>query len=253
MKTLFLATAAVAALLAAPAAAQNVGSIGLTYANTEFSFDGDDAETDAWAVDGTVAMPAFGDWTVTLDGAVTRSDTFGEDAESLSGAVHLTKMFGSDLRAGGFIAADDAGVDLAWTAGAEVQKYMGNVTLSGSLAYTTLDGFGADLDAWTLGGEAAYYVMPNVRLSAGLSYSDLDFMDESEDALTYGVAGEYEFASTPISIRAGYSRTDYADADIDTWTIGLRYNFGGNMQARERAGASLPGATGLLNLLGGAS
>ncbi|RZJ16599.1 MAG: hypothetical protein EON91_12560 [Brevundimonas sp.] len=253
MKTLFLATAAVAALLAAPAAAQNVGSIGLTYANTEVSYDGDDADSDAWAVDGTVAMPAFGDWTVTLDGAVTRSDTFGEDAESLSGAVHLTKMISSDLRAGGFVAADDAGIDLAWTVGAEVQKYMGNATLSGSLAYTTLDSFGADLDAWTIGGEAAYYVMPNVRLSAALSYSDLEFMDESEDALTYGVAGEYEFASTPISIRAGYSRTDFADIEADTWTIGLRYNFGGGMQARERAGANLPGATGLLNLLGGAS
>jgi len=251
MKTLFLATAAVAALIAAPAAAQNVGSIGLNYANTEVSYDGDDADTDTWAVDGTVAMPAFGDWTVTLDGAVTRTEAFGEDVDSLSGAVHLTKMVGSDLRAGGFVAADDAGFDLAWTVGAEVQKYMGNVTLTGSLGYTTIDD--ADLDAWTIGGEAAYYVMPNVRLSAGLSYSDLEFMDESEDALTYGVAGEYEFATVPLSIRAGYSRTDFADADIDTWTIGLRYNFGGNMQARERAGANLSGSTGLLGLLGGIS
>lgn len=251
MKSLFLATAAVAALMAAPAAAQNVGSIGLNYANTEVSYEGEDADTDTWAVDGTVAMPAFGDWTVTLDGAVTQTEMFGEDTESLSGAVHLTKMISTDLRAGGFVAADDAGIDLAWTVGAEVQKYMGNVTLTGSLGYTTVDT--ADLDAWTIGGEAAYYVMPNVRLSAGLSYSDLEFMDESDDALTYGVAGEYEFASAPISIRAGYSRTDIDNADIDTWTIGLRYNFGGDMQSRERAGANLPGATGLLNLLGGAS
>lgn len=247
MKSLFLATAAVAALIAAPAAAQNVGSIGLTYANSDY----DDAfDVDAWAVDGTVAMPAFGDWTVTLDGAVTNTEAFGEDSDSLSGAVHLTKMIGSDLRAGGFIAADDAGFDLAWTAGAEVQKYMGKATLTGSLAYTTIDD--ADLDAWTVGGEAAYYVMPNVRLSAGLSYSDLEFMDESEDAFTYGVAGEYEFAQAPISIRAGFSRTDFADADIDTWTLGLRYNFGGDMQSRERAGANLSGGNGLLGLLGGA-
>jgi len=55
---LFLATAAVAALIAAPAAAQNVGSVGVTYANTDF----DDAfDSDAWAVDGAVGMPAFGD------------------------------------------------------------------------------------------------------------------------------------------------------------------------------------------------
>lgn len=250
MKSLFLATAAVAALIAAPAAAQNVGSVGVTYANTDF----DDAfDSDAWAVDGTVAMPAFGDWTVTLDGAVTQNELLGEDTESLSGAVHLTKMFGSDLRAGGFVAADDAVLDLAWTVGAEVQKYMGKTTLTGSLAYTTMDTLGVEADAWTVGGEAAYYVMPNVRLSAGLGYSDIEIMDESEDALTYGVAGEYEFAQTPISIRAGFSRTDFADSDIDTWTIGLRYNFGGDMQSRERAGANLSGGTSLLGLLGGVS
>ena len=247
MKSLFLATAAVAALMAAPAAAQNVGSIGLNYANTEVSYDGEDADSDTWAVDGTVAMPAFGDWTVTLDGAVTQRDLGLADKESLSASVHLTKMIGSDLRAGGFVTSEDAIFDQAWTVGAEVQKYMGNVTLSGSLGYTTIDD--ADLDAWTVGGEAAYYVMPNVRLSANLGYSDINFDDESEDALTYGVAGEYEFASAPMSIRAGYSRTDFADMDIDTWTIGLRYNFGGDMQARERAGANLSGSNSLVGLL----
>ena len=39
------------------------------------------------------------------------------------------------------------------------------------------------------------------------------------------------------------------DLDVDSWNIGLRYSFGGGLQARDRAGAALPGS-GVMGILG---
>lgn len=244
MKKLFLATAAVAALIAAPAAAQNVGSVGLTYGNSQAEFAGFEADADAWNLDGVVAMPAFGDWTVTLNGDVTYVDEDNSDT-SVAGAAHLTKMFGSDLRAGGFVAAADAEDDTAWTVGGEVQKYLAKATLTGVVAYSTSDE--SDADIWTVGGDAAFYVRENLRLNVGASYNDID---GDIDAWTYGVGAEYEFTGTPFAVNAGYVRTDIESLDVDTWTIGLRYSFGGGLQARDRAGAGL-GLNSVADLLGG--
>ena len=69
MKSLFLATAAITALSAAPALAQEpVGYVGVSYSNSEAELGGFEAEAEGYALDGAVAIPAFGAWTVTLAG-----------------------------------------------------------------------------------------------------------------------------------------------------------------------------------------
>ena len=71
MKSLFLATAAVAALAAAPALAQDaVGSFGGSYVKSELDAGGLTAEGDGMAIDTAFAVPVTADWTVTVDGAV---------------------------------------------------------------------------------------------------------------------------------------------------------------------------------------
>lgn len=247
MKSLLLLTSAVAALAAAPAMAQEgpVGSIGVTYGNSEVDFGGLSADADAWAVDGVVAMPAFGDWTVTLAGDVSQFDDGSSDDTAFSGTAHLTTVVGSDLRVGGFVGAADVADETALTGGVTVQKYLSRATLTGVLAYTTADDI--DLDAWSVGGDAAFYVTDALRLNAGVSWLTVD--DADVDGVTYGVGAEYEIASTPFSVTAGYSHSDIEDLDVDSWTIGLRYSFGGGLQARDRAGAALPGS-GVMGLLG---
>ncbi len=247
MKTILLSTAAAAMLIAAPAMAQNVGSVGLTYANSSIDSKLADNDVDAWKVDGTVAMPAFGDWTVTLNGDLTYNDSdFGHDT-NLSGAVHMSKLVMPDLRAGAFVSATDLGSDTALAIGGEVQKYLANATLTGVVAYTSGDHL--DLDVWTVGADAAFYAMPNLRLNAGVTYNDVKLLGSSQDAWTYGVGAEYEFTGTPYSVTAGYTRADIKSVDVDTWTIGLRYSFGGGLQARDRAGAGL-GANSIVRSLG---
>ena len=69
-----------------------------------------------------------------------------------------------------------------------------------------------------------------------------------------GVGAEYEFAGTPFSLTGGYERTtlDDFDVDADTFQIGLRYSFGGGLQARDRAGANLGRTIGGVKTLSGA-
>ena len=101
MKTLFLASAAAAALFAAPALAQDaIGSVGLTYSNPSVEIAGEDFDADVWTVDGTVAIPA-NNWTVTFNGAIDHTKAFGEDDTTGAAAAHLTTMVASDVRVGG--------------------------------------------------------------------------------------------------------------------------------------------------------
>ena len=246
MKTLFLATAAVAAFAAAPALAQTapVGSIGATYSSSNIDFGASDLDTDSVVIDGVVAVPAFSGWTATFAGAVDHNND--SDDTLASGTAHLTRMAGSDVRYGGFVGVADMGGDTAYSAGAEVQKYLDKATLTGTVAYTTADK--SDVDVWTVGGDAAFYVQPNLRLNAGVSYSSID-AGPSLDLWTYGVGAEYEISDTPFSVVAGYTRGDVEDVTIDTWNVGLRYSFGGGLQARDRAGAALPG-TAINGILG---
>ena len=245
MKTLLLVTSALAAFAAAPALAQDgpVGSVGINYGNTEIDLGGVGGDADSWAVDGVVAMPAFGEWTVTL--AANASEFEDADDTTLVGTAHLTTLVGSDLRIGGFVGAADVADETALTAGFEAQKYLANATLTGVIAYTTADD--VDLDAWSVGGDAAFYVTEALRLNAGVSWMTID--DADVDGFTYGVGAEYEIAKSPFSVTAGYSHSDVEDLDIDSWTVGLRYSFGGGLQARDRAGAALPGS-GVMGILG---
>jgi opacity protein-like surface antigen len=248
MKALFVTTAAVA-LLSAPAAfaqsAGPVGSVGVTYSNSSVDLGPIDADSDDYGIDGVVAVDAFSGWTATLAGAVSHNDD--SDDTTLAGTAHRTRMAGSDMRAGVFVGAVDLGDDTAYTAGVEVQKYLDRATLTGSVAYTTADD--SDIDAWTVGGDAAFYVRDNLRLNAGVSYSSLEAGSADADLWTYGVGAEYELSNTPFSLVAGFSRGDVEDVTIDTWSVGLRYSFGGGLQARDRAGAALP-ATGVAGVLG---
>ena len=129
---------------------------------------------------------------------------------------------------------------MGFNVGAEGAKYLDNVTLAGTVAYANIDDL--DVDAWGLGGEARYFVSDNFRLNAGLGWADA----EDENLWTASLGGEYQFASTPVSLYAGYAHTkfDEADIEVDRFTVGVRYNFGGQtLKGRDRSGASFGGAS----------
>jgi hypothetical protein len=254
MKSLFLATAAVAAFAAAPALAQTAptGSLGATWSKAEADAGGSDFEADGYAIDGVVAGPVYGDWTVTLGAQMAWADGTIDDDKAFSGQVHVTKAF-NGMRAGGFVSASDSvpGSTL-WSVGAEAQKYFDKATLTGAVSYGSIGELDAKL--WSVGVDGGYYILPNLRVNANAAYSDIQVQDTDVSAVSYGVAAEYQISESPMSLYASFARTtvDDFDLDLDTVSLGVRFNFGGDLQQRERAGANLTrsigGAAGVIGL-----
>lgn len=243
MKSMLLATVAVATFAAAPALAQDVaGSVGVTYSQGELNVLAEE-ELETWSVNGVAAMPVFGGWTGTVAASASSVEFFDESDESFSGSVGLSHTFGSDMRFGGFVAGQDAGEETAVTFGLTAQKYLSAATFTGVVSHTEVD----DIGVLSAGGEVAFYASPAFRFGLNANYDEINEADL--EAWTYGATGEYTIGSTPFAVTGGYARTDVEGLNIDTFSVGLRYTFGGSAQQRDRAGASTFG-TGILSLLG---
>lgn len=253
MKSLFLATAAVAAFAAAPAFAQDAtGSMGLVYNNVKYEAGPTDFTSENGKVDVAVAVPVVGDWTVTLDGGFSYNSNAiaGEDNSNVDGAIHGSTLF-NGVRVGGFAGGSQVGSDTLWAFGAESQVYLDKMTLSGSVAYETAND--SDIDAWSVAGDVAYFITPSFRVNGGLGWSTIDGGGSNVDAWSANVGGEYQIADTPISIVANYGYGELEDVDltVNTLTVGFRYSFGGDLQARSRAGADLGRTAASVSTLAG--
>lgn len=240
MKSLFLATAAVAAFAAAPALAQDgVGSIGVVYANSDLDVAGSGAEVESATLDAAFAVPVTADWTVTLDGGLNYAlDDVAADSTNVNGRIHATTLV-SGVRVGAFAGGSEVYGEQLWSFGAEAQTYLDKVTLTGSLAYETLEG--SDAEAWTVAGDASYFITPEFRVNGGAGWTTVEAGGLDIDGWQANVGGEYRIPGTGMGVTAGFTHAELEDIDvsIDTLSIGLRFSFGGDLQSRERAGADL--------------
>lgn len=251
MKLRLFATAALAAAaISAPALAQDVtGSIGVNAAHTEFDALGFEAEGEAYGIDASVAWKTTSSWNIALNGSVTGAETdFGSDTTySLGGS---TTHAGSDWRAGfagGYTDLDDAGL---WTVGVVGQKYIGDWTVSGVASWGAVKDY--DADVWTVGGDVRYFVSDNFRINAGASWNTIDVANVDVDGWNAGVGAEYQFAGSGWSITGAYDHAELSDFDAsaDTFKLGVRYSFGGDLKARDRSGADISvGSNALLGVL----
>jgi hypothetical protein len=241
MKTLLLAGAALTALAATPALAQDsVGSFGVTYTDTRLEIETYKADGQSEAITANFAVPVTAAWTVTLDSAYARNEAsvLTRDDSSISGRVHASYLVG-DLRVGGFVGAQEINSDGLWNVGVEAQKYMGPMTLTGTVVHENIEGTSGEI--WSTGADVAYFVSPTIRVNAGLGYTSADTDGQAFEGWAARVGGEYQFAGTGFSLVADYDRTEFNDLNlsVDTVTVGARFAFGGNLQARERSGADL--------------
>jgi hypothetical protein len=236
---MFATAAVVAAALSTPALAQvATGSVGVSASQTDVEVGGLEGDGQAYAIDGSVALKAADGWTVTLQGAgATTSSDLGDD-ESFSAGAGLTYA-GSDWRVGPAVSYSDLGSEGLWTVSGVAQKYFDTVTLAGAVSYGTIDDIDADI--WSVGGEARVFVSDNFRIDAGVAFASADVAGGEIDGWTVGIDGEYQFAGTPWSVTGGYSRATVDDVDLesDTFTIGVRYSFGGDLKERDRSGSDL--------------
>lgn len=237
MRNWIIGAAAILALAVPGVAAAQSGYVGVTYSSVDF--DGAADEVDAYGVEGAVAFAGSGSIVFEVDAALTDSD----DSDTGYGLVGHVYSRNDNHLFGGFVGISGSDDSETWIAGLEANKYFANWTLAGAVAYGNNDD--ADADGWGANVEARVFVHDNFRLQGNVGWANVDVGPTDVDVTTYGVGGEYQFSGAPISITAGYSTTDTDFGDADTWSIGLRYNWGGTLRDRDRNGASQASIAGL--------
>jgi hypothetical protein len=239
MNKYLLGAAAVLAVAVPGVASAASGYVGVDYANTHVDGLGSDH---AWGGEGAVAFDSGSGITFELDATVLDADS--DTATDLAGHIYTRN---DSYLFGAFVGMSNSDSDTAWTGGLEANKFWSNFTLAGSVQYANDDD--ADASAWGVNVQGRYFATENFRLQAGLGWDHIDFGGAGDDsALTLGVGGEYQFSSAPVSLGLSYAHTSLDDADLDanTWTVSLRYNFGGGtLLDRDRHGASQADLVGI--------
>jgi hypothetical protein len=238
MRNLIIGAAALLAVAVPSVAAAQTGYVGVNYGNVDAG--GAAGDEDFYGLEGAVAFAGSGSIVFEVDAAVVDSDD-SDAAYGLTG--HVYSRNDSHLF-GGFIGVADSNDSTTWVAGLEANKYFTNWTLAGALFYGNNDDL--ETDGYGVNVEARAFVSDNFRLNANIGYASVDSgAAGDDDATIYGVGGEYQFASFPISVTAGYNTADSDGGDVDAWTIGLRYNWGGTLRDRDRSGASQASLVGV--------
>jgi opacity protein-like surface antigen len=148
--------------------------------------------------------------------------------------------------------------------GAEAQWYWNQFTLYAQGGYDTtlgtVESFGIDsVNAWFIRGTGRYFINPNFLIEGTVMYANgnIDFNESGFSSLgfntwTWGVKGEWRFATAPFSVYAKYegSQTKYDSSDFFSFTsakttdqrvlFGLKLHMGDRtLQQTDRAGATL--------------
>jgi hypothetical protein len=248
--TKYLLGAATALTLISPgvAAAQS-GYVDFAYSTGDVEVGGFEADADGWTLGGAAAWDGGGGLGFQVDALVGNSDVDGggdSDAFNLGG--HLFSRDSGHL-IGGFINIGEidfgGGAELDyWSFGLEGQLYLSKTTLDGALSYSDADDSNAELTAVDVG--ITHFVNDNFSLGGDLGFGSIEGGGPDSDVSTLGLGAEYQFASAPISVFGGYRHSEIDDINVeaDTFTVGVRYNFGGSLFDRNRSGASLRRATG---------
>lgn len=238
MRNWIIGAAAILAVAVPGVAAAQTGYVGATYSDVDAGGAGDD---EVMGVEGAVAFAGSGSIVFEIDASIADSDASDDTGFGVVGHVYGrndSHLFGA------FVGMSDSdAADTTWTVGLEASKFYANWTLAGALIYANNDD--ANSDAWGVNVEARAFVHDNFRIDGRLGWADIDSPGGDDDALTLGIGGEYQFASVPVSIGLGYSNTDFDTGDVDTLSVGIRYNWGGTLRDRDRNGASQASITGI--------
>lgn len=241
-KKLLVSAALTAAMLAAPAMAQEAtGYIGAAYGNTEVDTPLGDFDGDAWGIEGAVAFDASESIGIQLDASYVDSDDLNSDA--FTGTAHVFTR-NDEWAVGGFVGATDVDGDTAWNVGVEGAKYFEQFTLAGSVSYGTLDD--VDVDVWGANLEGRFFATDNLRFDGRIGAFNADAGGLDIDGMSFGVGAEWQIEQAPVSLYTTYDsvQLDDVDVDVNTWMVGVRWNFGGSLKDRDRNGASFNGGLG---------
>lgn len=227
------------ALMAAPAMAQT-GHVGVGYTSN------DEGETDGFVVEGAAAFGVSDSIGLQVDGGVGLLDSFGDDFTGYELNGHLFYTAGAARFGGLFGAAggeyDGGGNDPATTHwGVEGQYTLNRVVLGASAIWGDAEWIlSPDIEYENYDFHGDFYATENFVVGANYGIGTLDNGVSSEaDTSTYGVSGEWQFSTMPISLVAGYQHWEIeqtGSVQSETLSLGVRWDWGGSLQARDAAG-----------------
>jgi len=231
-KTLLLAAAA-ALVGIGPAAAE--GYLGASYGSTELEA----ADLDTWKAEGAFGWNSA-NWGTQFNGALGNGDVAAGDFEFYTIDAHLY-FSGSGWRLGGLVSyaniEDGAGSDEI-NYGVEGMFDLGSrANVFASYVFGETDLGDADVSGLDVG--VNYYVTPNARIGANISTGKLEDGPFDEDTRGYGLNGEFQPWTMPLSLTLGWNQFEVVDTEVpesQTFSIGVRWNFGGGtLQDRNNA------------------
>ncbi|MBI3439261.1 MAG: hypothetical protein HY054_11550 [Proteobacteria bacterium] len=244
-KTFALIGTAAAALMFSGTAHADVGSgfVGLSYSN------GNPIDLESVGIDGRVA---FGS-NIQLDAGYNSIHSGDLNRWDIGG--HFFSRSDQWLW-GGFVGYENfdasGGSADEWTVAGQTQYYVDKTILSGNLSYSRTNALGPDINTIQLTGDARFFATDNFTVHLGTGYGRIDVSGSNGNFWTYGGGAEWKPDQLPISIYGdiGVVDPDGGGSNSTTWTVGVRYNFGGgSIYDRERHGASLSSPRGFLDLL----
>ncbi len=253
MKKTALLAAAAAMMMATPAAAQ--GYLGLEYGNGTIDFGGPDTDIDVWQGEGAFGFGSGGSIAGSIDGSIGTIDASGGDADFWTLGGHLWWQTGG-WKLGGVVTTtqiDDGGtIDELQYGVIGSWDLSPNASIWSSYTIGEVDsGPDADLSNWDLG--ANFYVSPNIRIGGFFGLGNIDGGGGDVDTTSYGINGEFQPWTAPVSITLGWNAFEVDDVGVDsnTFQIGARWNFGGGTVQERNNATPFETNTGYLNRLYG--
>lgn len=226
------------ALMAAPAMAQT-GHVGGAYTTN------DEGDTDGFVVEGAAAFGVSNSIGMQVDGGFALLDSNGDDFTGYEINGHLFYTAGAARFGGLFGAAGGeydggGGNDPSTTHwGVEGQYTLNRVVLGASAIWGDAEWIiSPDIEYENYDFHGDFYATENFVIGANYGVGTLDNGGGDADTSTYGVSGEWQFSTMPISLVAGYQHWEIEDAPVEseTLSLGVRWNWGGTLQARDAAG-----------------
>jgi hypothetical protein len=242
MKKLVYLSALAASLAAAPAFAEG-GYVGASYIQSDEFFGSSDV--DGFALTGAAAL---GD-NVQLDGGFANLDD--EDFDATHFGAHVFSRSPNFLW-GGYVGFNTAAIGAQgfdeWTAALEGQVYLPQTTVSGALSYSEF-GFSSDSEGWGIDAEVRHFFNDNFSIQGNAGYFEPEDDVITGEVSTVGFGAEYRFANTPVSLFGAWQRSDFEPGEVDSFNLGVRYNWNATLLDRDRSGPGLVRPRGFLERL----
>ena len=219
-----VAAAAICTLAFGQASADPTGTVGGGYSYSDIH--GASGHLNDWNINGSVAVPVVGAWTVQADGAYdnyTGSGSGSAHTAEVSGSVYWTGAKGRLGASAGYNELGSSGM----TAHFENYGGFGELYATDHLTFGLKAGglTGDGLHTAYVGAQAVAYVTPDIAVSGTIDHATLG----STNLTSFGAHGEYLVSQTmPISVGAAYTYTQLGSAThLNTYSLTLKYYFGG--------------------------